>query len=218
MHSFSFFQRITRTSLVPSSTLICTYLVYTRKFLTAPTNLTMWSGWPSFKMNLLHFQTAEWIIFAVTGISICSPYVNTPGFLLLMKGSSSTNRSPSPSFYSWHGVTNNAAKPDCILPTGDDGSSYECCLSGELIVIKINETLLSRKQQLCQKCEHRQSHFNFPNTDSKKISTRVSLLKRNDLLAKLCFLLNLSFVCLPKLNFSCVCAFLSKILILEFFF
>ncbi len=52
---------------------------------------------------------------------------------------------------------------------------------------KINETLLSRKQQSCQKCKHRQSHFNFPNTDSKKISFRVSLLKRNDSLAKLCF-------------------------------
>ncbi len=85
-------------------------------------------------------------------------------------------------------MTNNAAKPDCILPTGDNGSLYEGCSSGKLIVIEINETLLSRKQQLCQKCEHRQSHFNFPNTDSKKISTRVSLLKRNDLLAKLCFL------------------------------
>jgi hypothetical protein len=85
-------------------------------------------------------------------------------------------------------VTNDAAKPDCILPTGDDGSSYEGCSSNKLIVIKINETLLSRKQQLCQKCKHWQSHFNFPNKDSKKISTRVSLLKRTDLLAKLCFL------------------------------
>ncbi len=72
------------------------------------------------------------------------------------------------------GVTNNAAKPDCILPTGDDGSLYEGCFSGKLIVIKINETLLSRKQQLCQKCKHWQSHFNFPNIDSKKISTRFS--------------------------------------------
>ncbi len=48
-------------------------------------------------------------------------------------------------------------------------------------------TLLSRKQQSCQKCEHWQSHFDFPNTDSKKISIWVSLLKRNNLLAKLCF-------------------------------
>jgi hypothetical protein len=85
-------------------------------------------------------------------------------------------------------VTNDAAKPVCILPTGDDGSLYEGCSSGKLIVIKINETLLSRKQQLCQKCKHRQSHFNFPNTDSKIISTRVSFLKRNDLQDKLCFL------------------------------
>ncbi len=40
------------------------------------------------------------------------------------------------------GMTNDAAKSDCILPTGDDGSSYEGRSSGKLIVIKINETLL----------------------------------------------------------------------------
>jgi hypothetical protein len=85
------------------------------------------------------------------------------------------------------GVTNNAAKLDCVVPTGDNGSSYEGCSSGELIIIKINETQHSWKQQSCQKCKHRQSHFNFPNTDSKKISTRASLLKKNDLLAKLYF-------------------------------
>ncbi len=33
---------------------------------------------------------------------------------------------------------NNAAKPNCILPIGDDGSSNGGCSSGELIVIKIN--------------------------------------------------------------------------------
>ena len=48
-------------------------------------------------------------------------------------------------------VTNDAAKSDFILPTGDDGSLYEGRSSGKLIVIKINETLLLRKQQLCQK-------------------------------------------------------------------
>ncbi len=53
------------------------------------------------------------------------------------------------------GVTNDAAKPDCIRPTGDDGSLYDGCSSGELIVIKINETLLSREQQLCQKYKHK---------------------------------------------------------------
>ncbi len=41
------------------------------------------------------------------------------------------------------GVTNYAAKPDCVVPIGDDGSLYEGCSSGELIVIKINETQLS---------------------------------------------------------------------------
>jgi hypothetical protein len=53
----------------------------------------------------------------------------------------------------WLGVTNDAAKPNCIVPTGDDGSSYEGCSSGELIVIKINETQLSWKQQSCQKMQ-----------------------------------------------------------------
>ncbi len=33
------------------------------------------------------------------------------------------------------GVTNDAVKPDCILPTGDDGSLYEGCSYGKLIVI-----------------------------------------------------------------------------------
>jgi hypothetical protein len=92
---------------------------------------------------------AEWIIFAITEISVCSPLFKTPfttvvldGALLLMKGSSSTNRSPFPSFYFGLGVTNDAAKPNCVVPTGNDGSLYEGCSSSELIVIKINETQL----------------------------------------------------------------------------
>jgi hypothetical protein len=36
------------------------------------------------------------------------------------------------------GVMNDAAKPDCILPIGEDGSSNGGRSSGELIVIKIN--------------------------------------------------------------------------------
>jgi hypothetical protein len=67
-------------------------------------------------------------------------------FLLSMKGSSSTNRSPSPLLFFELGVTNNAAKPDCVLPIEDDGSSNEGLSSGELIVIKINEKQLSWKQ------------------------------------------------------------------------
>jgi hypothetical protein len=38
------------------------------------------------------------------------------------------------------GVTNEAAKPECVLPIGDDGSMYEDHLSGELIVMIIDET------------------------------------------------------------------------------
>ncbi len=37
-------------------------------------------------------------------------------------------------------MTNKAAKPNCVLPIGDDGSMYEDRSSGELIVIIINET------------------------------------------------------------------------------
>jgi hypothetical protein len=48
------------------------------------------------------------------------------------------------------GVTNEAAKPDCVLPIGDNGSLYKDCSFGKLIVMKINETLLSWKQQSCQ--------------------------------------------------------------------
>ncbi len=44
------------------------------------------------------------------------------------------------------GVTKDAAKPDCILPMGDNVSSNEGCSSIGLIVIKINEILLSTKQ------------------------------------------------------------------------
>jgi hypothetical protein len=36
-------------------------------------------------------------------------------------------------------VTNDAAKPDCVIPIEDDGSSNEGHSSGKLIVIKINE-------------------------------------------------------------------------------
>jgi hypothetical protein len=81
----------------------------------------------------------------MTGISVCSPLFKTPlstivldGFILSMKGLSSTNWSPSPWFCFGLGVMNDAAKPDCILPIGDDSSLNGGRSSGELIVIKIN--------------------------------------------------------------------------------
>jgi hypothetical protein len=58
------------------------------------------------------------------------------GFLLLMKGLSSTAQSPFPSVFFALGVTIKAAKPNCILPIGDDGSSYKNRSSGKLIVMK----------------------------------------------------------------------------------
>jgi hypothetical protein len=100
----------------------------------------------------------------VIGISICSPLFETPfatvvldGFLSSTKGLSSTNYLPFPSFYFGLGVTNDAAKPNCVVPAGDNGSLYKGCSSGDLIVIKLNKILLSRQQQSCQKCEHRKS-------------------------------------------------------------
>ncbi len=36
-------------------------------------------------------------------------------------------------------MTNEAAKPDWVLPIGEDGSMYEDRSSGELIVMIINE-------------------------------------------------------------------------------
>jgi hypothetical protein len=60
------------------------------------------------------------------------------GFLSSMKGLSSTNWSPSPLFFLGLGVMNDTAKPNCILPIGDDGSSNEGRSSSKLIVIKIN--------------------------------------------------------------------------------
>ncbi len=45
-----------------------------------------------------------------------------------------------PSVFFGLGVTNEAATPNCVLPIGDDGSMYEDCLSGELMVMIINET------------------------------------------------------------------------------
>jgi hypothetical protein len=83
--------------------------------------------------------------------------------LLMIKDLSLTNWLLFPSFFFGLGVTNNATKPDCIFPTGDDGSLYEDPSSGKLIVIKNNETQLSWKKQLCQKCKHWQSHFDFLN-------------------------------------------------------
>jgi hypothetical protein len=89
---------------------------------------------------------------------------------------------PFPSIFFGLGVTNNAAKPDWVVPSGDDGSFYEGRSSGKLIVIKINETQFSWKQQSCQKCKHWQSHFDFLNN-----AYWVSLFERNNLLAKICF-------------------------------
>jgi hypothetical protein len=65
------------------------------------------------------------------------------GFLSSMKGSSSTNQSPSILFFFGLGVTKNTAKPNCVLKIGDNGSLNRGRSSGKLIVIKINEAKLS---------------------------------------------------------------------------
>jgi hypothetical protein len=71
------------------------------------------------------------------------------GFLLLMKALSLTIWLPSPLPFFGLGVTNNAAKPNCVLPIADDGSLNGRCSSGKFI-IEIDEAQLSWKQQLCQ--------------------------------------------------------------------
>jgi hypothetical protein len=58
------------------------------------------------------------------------------GFLLLMEGSSLTAWSPFPSVLFGLGVTIEAAKPNCVLPIGDDGSSYKNRSSSKLIIMK----------------------------------------------------------------------------------
>jgi hypothetical protein len=67
-----------------------------------------------------------------------------------MKGLSWTNWLPFSSFFLELGVTNNAAKPNCVVQIGDNCSSNEGHFSSKLIVIKINETQLSWKQQSSQ--------------------------------------------------------------------
>jgi hypothetical protein len=53
-------------------------------------------------------------------------------------------------FFFLLGVTNDAAKPNCIVQIGNNGSSNEGHSSSKLIIIKINKTQLSWKQQSSQ--------------------------------------------------------------------
>jgi hypothetical protein len=52
-----------------------------------------------------------------------------------MKGLSLMNWLPFQSFFFGLGVTNESAKPNCVVPTGDDGSLNDGHSSGKLIVI-----------------------------------------------------------------------------------
>ncbi len=61
---------------------------------------------------------------------LCSSSVHLPLFILLFGKLACTLFPDS--------KRNNAAKPDCTLPIGDDGSMSEGCSSGELMVIEIN--------------------------------------------------------------------------------
>ncbi len=51
---------------------------------------------------------------------------------------------------------------------------YLSLVPAQIHKLKFKSEYYLRKQQSCQKCKHRQSHFDFPNTDSKKVSTWVS--------------------------------------------
>jgi hypothetical protein len=89
-------------------------------------------GIPYSRMNHL---CRHWNKRMLTIVQIFFTTVVLDGFLLSMKDLSLTNWSPFPSFFLGLGVTNDAVKSDCILPTGDNGSLYEDCSSGKLIVI-----------------------------------------------------------------------------------
>jgi hypothetical protein len=54
--------------------------------------------------------------------------------------------------------------------------SFSC--TRQIHKLKFKSEYHLRKQQSCQTCEHWQSHFDFPNTDSKKISTRVFIKEK----------------------------------------
>ncbi len=71
---------------------------------------------------------------------------------------------------------------------------------------EINETLLSRKQQLCQKCDHRQSHFDFPNTDIQRKFLLGFLYQREQLTSQVVFLVKSKHWVLAEICF-CVCLF-----------
>jgi hypothetical protein len=53
------------------------------------------------------------------------------------------------------GVTNDAAKPDRILPIDDDGECMRVVPPASSFLFKSMKHCSQVKQQLCQKCKHR---------------------------------------------------------------
>jgi hypothetical protein len=138
----------------------------------------------------------------------------------------------------WHGVTNDAVKPDFIFPTGDNGSLYEGHFSGKLIVILINETLLSMKQQLHQKNANTRNQWNTALKEAaivSKIRTPAITLwfpehrftenfylgffiKEKRLASQVVFLVKSKHWVLAKIQvFGCL-RYLSRTFVREFFF
>ncbi len=185
MHSFCFLQRITCTSPMPSSSSSCTCLIFIQEFLTAPTNLTMWSIQLSFKTNRLKFHMAEWIIFAVTGMSICSPSFGAPFtsvvldcFLLSMKGLSSMNWSLFPLFFfTWCDKRCCQSQLDCSNRGHWFFVWWSLLRQAHCYQKSMYITQLSWKQQSCQKCKHKQSQFDCRNANwvSSFLETSCSL-------------------------------------------
>jgi hypothetical protein len=102
----------------------------------------------TFQNEPFAFRDSEMNHLCRYGISVCPPLfkvffstVVLNGFLLLMNGSSLTILSLLLSFFFELGVTKDAAKSNCVLPIGDDGSLNGRCSSSELIV-KINKAQL----------------------------------------------------------------------------
>jgi hypothetical protein len=115
-------------------------------------------------MNLLESHMAEWIIFAVTGINVCSPLFKTPfttvmlnGFLSLMKGLSSTNWSPFPSFFFGLGVTKMLPSPAALFERGT--------MILRMTVVPPASSLLFKSMKHCS--QGSSSRVNNENTENK---------------------------------------------------
>jgi hypothetical protein len=75
------------------------------------------------------------------------------------------------------------------------------------VEVQIRILLKDKYVKSCQKCEHRQSHFDFPNTDSKKIYLGF-FIKDKQLASQVVFLVKSKHWVLAEIQFFvCLCFF-----------